>query len=67
MATIDARRLLFELFTLYDAAAGRRSAIIKRSAEWQEAAQQYLTDLELWDGTQEPVERDYFDQKSLLD
>ena len=64
--TVDARRLLFGLLALRDSAAGRRSVIIKRSAEWQAAAQQYLTDLELWNGSREEIERDYFDQKSLL-
>ena len=64
--TEDARRLLFGLLALRDSAAGRRSVIIKRSTEWQAAALQYLTDLELWNGSREPIERDYFDQKSLL-
>jgi hypothetical protein len=64
--TPDARRLLFGLLGLRESAAGRRSAIIKRSAEWQLAAQQFLGDLELWNGSHEPIERDYFDQKSLL-
>jgi len=64
--SVDARRLLFALLALRDSAAGRRSVIIKRTAEWQAAAQQYLTDLELWNGSHELVERDYFDQKSLL-
>jgi hypothetical protein len=63
--TADARRLLFRLLELRDSAGGRRSAFIKRSAEWQAAALQYLTDLELWHGADE-IERDYFDQKSLL-
>jgi len=62
----EARPLLFGLLALRDAAAGRRSAIIKRSPEWQAAAQRYLSDLELWDGSRERIERDYFDQKSLL-
>ncbi|MEP7305117.1 MAG: hypothetical protein ABJA98_06330 [Acidobacteriota bacterium] len=64
--TEGARRLVFALLALRDSAAGPRSVLIKRSDEWQAAALQYLTDLELWNGAGEPIERDYFDQKSLL-
>jgi hypothetical protein len=64
--TEDARRLVFALLTLRDSAAGPRSVLIKRREDWQAAALQYLTDLELWNGAGEPIERDYFDQKSLL-
>jgi hypothetical protein len=54
------------LLALRESAAGRRSVAIKRSTEWQAVAQQYLTDLELWNGSPGVSERDYFDQKSLL-
>jgi hypothetical protein len=64
--TEGARRLVFALLALRDSAAGPRSVLIKRREEWQAAALQYLTDLELWNGAGEPIERDYFDQKSLL-
>jgi hypothetical protein len=62
----DARRLLFALLALRDSASGRRSVIIKRTDDWQATALQFLTDLELWNGSRESIERDYFDQKSLL-
>jgi len=62
----DARRLLLAVLALRDSAAGRRSVIIKRGNEWQAQALQFLTDLELWNGARETIERDYFDQKSLL-
>jgi hypothetical protein len=63
--TVDARRLLLGLLQLRDLAAGRRAVLVKRTTEWQAAAQEYLLDLELWNGSHDP-EREYFDQKSLL-
>jgi hypothetical protein len=45
---------------------GPRSDAIKRTSAWQDQAQDWLTDLDLWNGAREPVDRDYFDQKGLL-
>jgi len=64
--TVESQRLLLEFLTLRDAAGGRRGAAIKRTLEWQTQAQQFLLELELWNGAREPVEREYFDEKSLL-
>ena len=62
----EARRLYAEMFRLREAASGSRGAQIKRSSEWQMQAQAYLLDLEQWNGTREPIDRDYFDEKALL-
>ena len=66
--TPDAWRLADGLARLRDAVRGRglRSEAIKRGSAWQTQAQDWLVDLELWNGTREPVDRDYFDEKSLL-
>ena len=45
--------------------AARRNAV-KQTSAWQTQAQQWLLELDLWNGTREPVGRDYFDEKSLL-
>ena len=51
-----------------DAIRGRglRGEAIKRGSAWQSQAQDWLVELDLWNGTREPVDRDYFDEKSLL-
>jgi hypothetical protein len=64
--TPDAQRLVLDVLALRDSAIGNQAIIIKRTAGWQADALRYLTALELWDGTHEPVERDYFDEKCLL-
>jgi hypothetical protein len=66
--TADAWRLADGLTRLRDPVRvrGPRSDAIKRGSAWQAQAQDWLVDLELWNGTREPVDRDYFDQKSLL-
>jgi hypothetical protein len=67
-ATPDARRLVDGLVGLREPLQKRGAAVtaIKQSPAWQTQAQQWLLDLELWNGTHEPVARDYFDEKSLM-
>jgi hypothetical protein len=66
--TANAWRLADGLTRLRDPVRVRspRSDAIKRGSAWQAQAQDWLVDLDLWNGTREPVGRDYFDQKSLL-
>jgi hypothetical protein len=66
--TPDARRLVDGLAGLREPLQKRGAAVnaIKQTSAWQASAQQWLQELELWNGTREPVGRDYFDEKSLL-
>jgi hypothetical protein len=64
--SFDARQLLAALLQLRDAAAGRQAAAVKRTPEWQAAAREFLTDLERWDGSHDQLEREEFDEKSIL-
>ena len=66
--TPDARRLVGGLVELREPLQKRGSnpTAIKQTSAWQTPAQQWLLELDLWNGTHEPVARDYFDQKSLL-
>lgn len=66
--TPDARRLVGGLVELREPLQkrGSNAAAIKQTSDWQTLAQRWLLELDLWNGTHEPVARDYFDQKSLL-
>jgi hypothetical protein len=66
--TPDARRLVDGLVRLREPLLKRGAAVaaVKQTAAWQTQAQEWLLEVELWNGTREPVGRDYFDEKSLL-
>ena len=64
--TFDARRLAGGLIRLRDPLQKRDGAAAKQTSAWQAQAQEWLMELDLWNGTREPVGRDYFDEKSLL-
>ena len=66
--TPDARRLVNGLAGLRDPLQkrGNIAAVVKQTSAWLTQAQQWLLELELWNGTHEPVGRDYFDEKCLL-
>jgi hypothetical protein len=66
--TPDARRLIDGLARLREPLQKRGAAVaaVKQSSAWQTQAQEWLLELELWNGTREPVARDYFDEKSLM-
>jgi hypothetical protein len=64
--TVEARRLVDGLGRLREPLQKAGGATVKQTSAWQTLAQQWLEELELWNGSREPVGRDYFDEKSLL-
>jgi hypothetical protein len=66
--TPDARRMVDGLVRLREPLEkrGANSTAVKQTSAWQTPAQEWLLALDLWNGTHEPVGRDYFDEKSLL-
>lgn len=64
--TGESQRLRAEATWLLGDRQRPRTAAFKNSREWQERAARFLQDLEIWNGAREPVDADYFFEKSIL-
>ena len=64
--TGESQRLRAEAAWLFGDRLRPRTEAFKNGREWQDRAGRFLLDLGLWNGAREPVERDYYFEKSVL-